>query len=202
MDSSAAKQSQSRTSGFDFTARMRDVCRDVVTRLDEFSHVRLDHVAFSFAQTRKRVNHGMHASLTPMRFENGSLKGTLRGRKYTVRPLYSADGEEVLYILTFYLPRFLDTDLNEKLVTIFHELWHISPQFDGDLRRFSGRCYAHSTSQKEFDREMQLLVDRWLSLTPPELLYSFLRLDFDQLQRIHGSVHGTKIPRQKLVPAS
>ena len=202
MESSALKRSQSCASGFDFTARMRDVCRDVVTRLDAFSHVRLDQVAISFAQTRKRVNHGMHASLTPMRFENGSMKGTLRGRKYTVRPLYSAHGEEVLYILTFYLPRFLDTDLNEKLVTIFHELWHISPLFDGDLRRFPGRCYAHSTSQKEFDREMQLLVDRWLSLTPPELLYSFLRLDFDQLQRIHGAVYGTKIPKQKLVPAS
>ena len=34
---------------------------------------------------------------------------------------------------------FLDQTFEEKLVTVFHELYHISPAFDGDLRRLIER---------------------------------------------------------------
>ena len=59
--------------GFNFTSRMRLFCADAVERLPELQHIRLAQVAFSFAQTRKRTPHGLYASLTPMRFEGGSL---------------------------------------------------------------------------------------------------------------------------------
>ena len=42
--------------------------------------------------------------------------------------------------MSFYLPRFCDQSLDEKLSTVMHELWHISPAFDGDIRRLPGRC--------------------------------------------------------------
>ena len=119
---------------FDFSLAMRRLCEDVCTRLEPFRHIRMDEVAVTFAQARRRVPHGLQAKLTPMRFENGQLTTTRGRRRWTVQRLYAGAGEdrrELLYILTFYLPRFLDHDLREKLVTVLHELFHISPLFEG-----------------------------------------------------------------------
>ncbi len=187
-------------SGFDFTLHMRHLCTDMVTRLPDLHHIDLDRVAISFSQARRRVMHGLQATLTPMRFEGGAHTGLRRGRKYTVQKLIGPGGREMLYILSFYLPRFMDTDFREKLITIFHELWHISPQFDGDLRRHEGRCYAHSNSQKDYDLEMGRLADRWLALSPPVETYAFLHDSFDTLRRQHGGVFGIKIQQPKLIP--
>lgn len=172
----------------------------MVSRLSELRHVQMARVAVSFAQARKRVPHGLCATLTPMRFENGSTIGVRGGRRYRAQQLFDARGREMLYILSFYLPRFLDLDFQEKLATTLHELWHISPQFNGDLRRHSGRCYAHSPSQKQYDQEMAQLAARYLALSPPRHFYAFLRSNFDQLYRQHGGVYGMKIPHPKLIP--
>ena len=185
--------------GFDFTSHMKAIVTDMVARLPELSHIDLDRVAFAFAQARKKTHYGIHASLTPMRFEDGSSTTIKHGAEYMCQQLFDADGNEMLYILTFYLPRFMDVVFEEKLVTILHELWHISPEFNGDIRRHPGRCYAHTHSQKEYDEGMKVLADKWLSLNPSEDLYAFLRFDFQQLQQEHGQVWGTKIPHPKMI---
>ena len=64
----------------------------------------------------------------------------------------------MLYILNFYLPRFLDLPFREKLTTMLHELWHIGPKFDGDVRRLGGRCFAHGSSQKQYDAHVEALL--------------------------------------------
>jgi hypothetical protein len=109
-------------------------------------------------------------------------------------------GREMLYLLSFYLPRFMNLVFREKLITVFHELWHIGPQFDGDLRRHEGRCFAHSHSQAEYDRQMGMLADRWLAGTPDEELWSFLRHDFRELYASAGPIYGLRVKRPKLVP--
>lgn len=189
-----------RAAGFDFTARMRRLCRDVTSRLPEMSHVDMDRVAVTFCQARKKVNWGLYAKLTPMRFEGGRRIGTIRGRRYAAQQLLDENGREMLYILSFYLPRFMDIDTREKLITIFHELWHISPGFDGDIRRHAGRCFAHTHSQKQYDAQMEKLVDRWLQLEPPSPLHSFLEFDFAQLSKRHGPVFGFRVPQPRLIP--
>jgi len=186
--------------GFDYTAHMRRLCVDIAARLPELRHIDFRRVAVSFCQARKAVAHGLYASVTPMRFEDGRMHVTRRGRTWTVQRLFDASGAELLYVLSFYLPRFQDAPLSEKLNTILHELWHFSPHFNGDLRRFAGRCYAHSGSQDAFDRHAARLADRWLAERPPESLYQFLRVDFRQLRQQHGTVFGTKIPTPKLIP--
>ena len=100
----------------------------------------------------------------------------------------------MLYILNFYLPRFLDLPLREKLTTTLHELWHIGPKFDGDVRRLGGRCFAHGSSQKQYDAHIEALLDRWLALGPPEPLYDFLRLKFRELSARHGRVLAARVP--------
>jgi len=186
--------------GFDFTHHIRTLCVDVVSRMPEMSHIQMDRVAISFCQTRKRVRNGVWASLTPMRFANGRLTEMRNGREYTVQRLFDENGQEMLYILAFYLPRFLQLDFQSKLDTLFHELWHISPQFNGDIRRFSGRCFAHSHSEKEYDASVNELAKRWLVRDPPPELYTFLKMSHGRLRQKYGHVFGSKIPQPKLLP--
>ncbi len=171
----------------------------MVARLPELSHVDLGRVAISLCQTRRNVSHGLYAALTPLRFEAGARQKTLDGRRYGVEPVCDASGREYLYILSFYLPRFLNTSLEEKLSTVLHELWHISPEFDGDLRRHDGRCFAHGPSQRDYDAQMDQLAQRWLALDPPAYLYEYLAEDFENLVAEHGAVVGAHWPTPKLI---
>ncbi|MFM7921288.1 MAG: hypothetical protein ACKPJJ_13780, partial [Planctomycetaceae bacterium] len=107
---------------------------------------------------------------------------------------------EALYLLTFLLPRFLNLPFDEKLVTIFHELYHISPEFNGDIRRFEGACYVHTGSQKNYDRQMAVFAEQYLHQGAPETLLSFLRHDFRSLQQQVGAVVGVRINLPRLVP--
>jgi predicted metallopeptidase len=187
--------------GFDFTLHMRRLCVDMASRLHELHHVEMARVAIRFCQARKTVRHGLHASLTPLRFADGSLYTTRHGRSWTIERLYDDSGREFLYLLSFYLPRFLQGSLDEKLTTVVHELWHIGPKFDGDLRRHEGRCFAHTGSKKHYDARMYNLKEKWLSFDPPMEAYDFLRLDFPALLKRHGRICGQRIPTPKLIPS-
>lgn len=186
--------------GFDFTLHMRRLSEDMVGRVDQLRHIDMSRVAVSFSQTRRIGSYGMHASLTPMRFVGGKMHTLRRKRRWGIQRLFDPDGREMFYILNFYLPRFLDLPFREKLATVVHELWHIGPKFDGDLRRLGGRCFAHGSSQKQYDAYVETLLDRWLVLNPPEALFGFLRVNFRQLSTRHGRVFGRRVPTPKLVP--
>ncbi len=186
--------------GFDFTGAMRSLCEDMTRRLPELRHIDLTRVAISLCQTRKNVTHGIYASLTPLRFEAGAKTTRRRGRRYGVQPVLDSDGHEYLYILSFYLPRFMNTSLEEKLSTVVHELWHINPGFNGDVRRHEGRCYAHGPSQKAYDALMDRHTQAWLALDPPSQLYDFLAGDCGELIAEHGRITGSRWPNPRLVP--
>jgi hypothetical protein len=186
--------------GFDFTLHVRRLCEDMATRLDPLRHIDMSRVAVSFSQTKRAGNLGIYASLTPLRFAEGQLHVTRRKRRWGIQRLYAPDGREMLYILTFYLPRFLELPFREKLATTLHELWHIGPKFDGDVRRLGRRCYAHGSSKEAYDAHIETLVSQWLSLDPPAALTEFLRPTFRELVARHGRVFGRKIPPPKLIP--
>lgn len=190
-----------RRRGFDFTAHMARLCADIVARVPELGHVDLARVAIRYSQTRKAVAHGVQAALTPLRFEGGALYTQRAGRRWTIQRVCGPDGREMLYLLSFYLPRFLNHTFREKLITVFHELWHINPSFNGDLRRLPGRCYAHGQSERSYDASIEQLVSRWLALSPPAEVCGFLHYDFRQLCEIHGAVYGVKIVTPKIVAA-
>jgi len=186
--------------GFDFTLHMRRLCEDMVARLEPLGHIDMSRVAVGFAQTRRAGPFGMFASLTPLRFAGGQMHTFRRKRRWGLQRVYDPQGREMLYILNFYLPRFLDLPLREKLGTTLHELWHIGPKFDGDLRRHVGRCFAHGGSQKKYDARIASFLDRWLSLDPPETVYGFLRSSFRELAAQPGRVYGRRVPAPKMVP--
>jgi hypothetical protein len=137
--------------------------------------------------------------VTPLRFHGGRLTRQRRGVTYQVQR-YFVDRHEILYLVTFCLPRFLDLDFDEKLITLFHELYHISPAFDGDLRRHDGRYAIHSHSQRRYDEHMAHLARNYLDGGAEPRLHAFLRLNFAQLQSRHGAVVGVMVPRPKIIP--
>ncbi|MFK7821145.1 MAG: putative metallopeptidase [Planctomycetaceae bacterium] len=184
---------------FDFSGSMRDLCIDITQRHPVFQHIDMADVAVAFAQARRNVSYGLQAKLTPMRFEGGAESVFRDGEEWTVQKLI-VDGREMLYILTFYLPRFLNLSFQEKLTTVFHELYHISADFDGDIRRFGGHFYVHSHSQAEYDAQMEVYSQEYLSGRPPESLLKFLRVDFKTLQQHFGGVVGLQIPIPRLIP--
>lgn len=200
MDRATNRRRRSALIGFDFTHHMRRLCVALARDLDELAHVDVGRVAICFSRARKRVPYGIWASVTPLRFAGGELT-TTRGRKtWTIQRLFGDDGREMLYILRFYLPRFFDQPLDEKLNTVIHELWHIGPAFDGDLRRHDGRCYAHGASQKQYDAQIERLLGKWLESRPDPTLFEFLAGSMEDLIDRHGSVHGLRVARPRLIP--
>jgi hypothetical protein len=79
-------------------------------------------------------------------------------------------------------------------------LYHVNPDFDGDLRRHEGRYTIHSHSQREYDAHMAHLARAYLAQNPDPVLHSFLRLGFAELEERHGAVVGIMVPRPKIIP--
>lgn len=183
----------------DFCDRMRCVCEDIVDRCETFRHIRMPAVLTSFTPSRNRSRFGLQARVTPLRFRDGRLVRRHGPVEYQVQR-FLVDGVEMLYVLTFCLPRFLDQPFEEKLVTVFHELYHISPNFDGDLRRHPGRYAVHSHSKRSYDSQMAELVKDYLIHHPEPELFDFLRYGYQQLWERHGGITGVVVPRPKLLP--
>lgn len=185
----------------DFSGRIVALLHDIVARCPTWRHLQVPRILVGYAQAQSRRLHGLQARVTPLRFAGGALQRRQRGAIYQIQRLFM-DDVEYLYLLTFCLPRFLDQDFDSKLVTIFHELYHIGPAFDGDLRRHGGRYHLHSHSKGGYDEQMGHFAREYLATKPDPKLTAFLRLNFDQLRVRHGQVAGVIVPRPKMVPVT
>lgn len=186
---------------FDYSAALHQVIADIASTVSELGHVEPDRLWTAVAQTRAPGVHGVYASVLPLRFKEGAREVVRRGVRYRRPPLF--DGEvEILYIITFYLPRFANLSFDQKLKTIFHELYHLSPEFNGDLRRFPGKKYAHGASRKKFDERLQPTIVSYLQTRGTENgLLQFLRQDFDSLMKEKGRIIGRRVGRMRCTPS-
>ena len=156
----------------------------------------MSRVAVSFRQTRKRMPRGLYASLTPLRFAGGGTDAVRRGRKFSIQRV-EVDGREMLYVLNFYLPRFLDLGFPRGLTTIAHELLHIGPNFDGDLRRFPGGAMPRATPRGNSTPR----PSSWPSVACRRAGAIALRVPapgLSRLQALHGGIYGRRIAAPKL----
>jgi predicted metallopeptidase len=184
---------------FDFCGHIERLCADIAIRCPELRHIDISRLLICMTQARGDRRHGLQARVTPLRFRNGALRRRRHGIPYQVQR-YLVDGREMLYLVTFCLPRFLDQEFDDRFITLFHELFHISPAFDGDLRRQGGRYDVHSHSKRAYDKHMTELARAYLSGGADPALHAFLRLNFAQLAHRHGQVAGVVVPRPKLLP--
>jgi hypothetical protein len=82
-----------------------------------------------------------------------------------------------------------------------HELYHIGPDFRGDVRRFENGS-VHAGSKRRYDQQMLTLAREYLALEPPRTLIDFLRLSFAELEARYGAIVGVRISSPKLIPVS
>jgi hypothetical protein len=183
---------------FDFCGHIRRLVADIAVRCETFRHIDVSRLLIAITQARTGRARGLQARVTPLRFRGGALVRRRRGRGYQVQRFVVGE-TEMLYHVTFCLPRFLEQDFDDKLVTLFHELYHIGPAFDGDLRRLGGRYAVHSHSKRGYDVHMADLAREYLAGQPEPTLHDFLRLSFAQLVQRHGSIVGVVVPRPKLI---
>ncbi len=185
---------------FDYTNALSVVCRDICAKTPIFQKYDLDYVGFSCRTTRNDAQRGVFASLTPLRFEGGARATFRRGAFWKTPNVLDGEGRvKLLYILTIYAPRFLNLSLRDKIETITHELYHISPAFDGDIRRFQGRKYAHGATRKSYDAVVAKHADAWLATDPDPRIWGFLTCDADELTRRFGKVGGWRFPTINLL---
>jgi hypothetical protein len=178
------------------TGCLSEIAAHICRNVEIFSHIDPDDLLVCYAQAKKKSLHGMYAKIHPTRFRGGEQRIEHRGREFAY-PTIEIDSRRILYVLYFYYPRFQNLRFQTKLLTIFHELYHISPKFDGDIRRFPGKYYAHGKSQKEYDARLKVEIAAYLKKFNDNELLDFLRMDFKELQKKFGRVVGTtmKMPR-------
>ena len=80
-------------------------------------------------------------------------------------------------------------------LAVCHELYHISPEFDGDLRRLPGRTWQHGASRDAYNDLMRAYARQYLAADPPADLLAPLRLSFAQLCAAYGGVTGRQLRR-------
>jgi hypothetical protein len=116
------------------TDRLTGIIREITRFSESFKHIDTERILVCTASNRSRSRGGTYGKLVPLKFKDGSPFMEYRNRVYTI-PEIVLDDVKLLYIIYFYMPRFYDLNPLEKLNVIFHELYHISPSFNGDIRR-------------------------------------------------------------------
>ncbi len=160
----------------DFNMSMTRLIAEIVQRVGDFHHIRPNQVLVSATFNRSTRKSGLLAYVLPLKYRAGSpVERRVRGSReyhWAMLPVVQ-DGVEILYIVYFMLPRFLHRSPREKLETVVHELYHISPLFNGDLRRFKGRSVLHG-SHKAYDEKVRELTEEFLATDPNPESYAFL----------------------------
>jgi hypothetical protein len=182
------------------TAELERLIRDITARTPELQHIAPEKLLVCVSSGRPGRG-GSLAKIHPLRFPGGETCVTTRRGRRSVRctmPSIMHQGEEMLYVIYFLVPRFLELPFREKLITIFHELYHISPDCDGDIRRFPGRNYAHGSSTKSYNAHMGELVDAYLERLPERSALAFLEGDLAALRARHRAIVARRLPAPRI----
>lgn len=178
--------------GFDFTGNMHLLIADIAKTHPAFNHINPSNLLVAISPSNGKKS-GVVAKLRPLRFEGGAKTRTVRGVEFAA-PDITIGGNEILYVVYFHLPRYQNhDDQKSKLSTVLHELYHISPEFNGDIRRFSGKNYAHSNSKKDYDALIHTLTEEYIKSTDKQELSDFLKHKYGELKRKYGAVYGDMI---------
>ena len=186
---------------FDFCGHVGRLLVDITQRCPEMNHVNASRILVAVTQARNGRKHGLQSGSLPCASKMASWCAERNNVTYQVQRFFLGD-HELLYLMTFCLPRFLNQEFDDKFITLFHELSHIGPHCDGDLRRHDGRYCLHSHSQKHYDKVMAHLARAYVAAKPNPDLFAFLRLNFGQLCQRHGGIDGVVVPRPKVFPIS
>ncbi len=191
----------------EFNVRMTRLVEEVVRVLPEFHFIDLARVRVSSSSAHSNRRSGLVAYLLPLKYKDGRpVERKIRGRHeyhYGMVPVMD-EGVELLYLIYFLLPRFLNLTLREKLETVIHELFHINPAFNGDVRRLPGRSHLHGHSHEDYDRNIRRLTEKFLSLPHDSQVYACFKGNATQIRLREGDIvaRHRREPRPTLLKVS
>ena len=172
------------------------IIQEIAFTMPSFSHVDPSRMLVCCASNRKNSRGATYGKLVPMRFKNGEKIQKFRGQFYTIPTLINEE-REILYVIYFYMPRFFDLNAYHKLRVIFHELYHVDPGFNGDIRRMGEYKASHGGSKKKFDEYFEDELMDFYSQVKSKPYMNFLNLNSRELHRTFANVYARrmKVPR-------
>jgi hypothetical protein len=148
-----------------FNQAVKALIRDVATQMPEFSHIKASRILVVAGEAR--------------RASRGTIKPLMTHPAAPNRkPIVKIRGRRMLYCVTLRPLFFRSSTVQARIGTLLHELFHISPQFDGTLDEER----RHETFGRGFGAELRPLIRRYLRLCPPELAAAFA---YDGEVRVH-----------------
>jgi predicted metallopeptidase len=177
---------------------MTFLLHDIITATPLFSHIDMNRVLVCSAYNKKVTGGGIFAKVVPLRFENGVTVKKFRNHWYAF-PKIMNNGFEILYIVYFYIPRYFDLPAYEKLNVAFHELYHINPEFNGDVRRMGAYKFSHGYSKEHFNNQFKDELSHYYNKVKNTPLYAILEMNFAQIAEHFETVYtrNMKVPRPK-----
>lgn len=139
---------------------LSEIIREISLFSPKFAHIDTTRLLVSAAFNRTETGGYSYGKVVPLRFENGQTEKLYKGRLFRM-PNVTREDISQLYIVYFYAPHFFNLPAGEKLKVIFHELYHISPEFNGDIRRMGKKKFAHGHSVENFNSHFEEDVKRF-----------------------------------------
>ncbi|MBI3181904.1 MAG: hypothetical protein HYZ28_07145 [Myxococcales bacterium] len=144
-----------------FNQAVKALVKHVAATMAEFSHIRPGRILVVAGEARR----SSRGTVKPLTFE-GARSRDKAGR---VKPTIRLRGRRMLYCVTLRPLFFRASTPQARIATLLHELFHISPRFDGTL---SG-ARRHARLGGGFAHRLRPLVRRYLKRCPPELWAPF-----------------------------
>ncbi len=158
------------------------IIHDMIKSTDVFKSFDLNKIIVCCASNRKDFRGATYGKLLPLRFKDGSEIIRHNGQIYSI-PKVMINGTEILYIIYFYIPKFFNLSVKDKINVMFHELYHINPDFNGDIRRMGEFKSAHGHSRKAFEEKYIEYADSFFYNIESTPYYNFLKMNSDEIKR-------------------
>ncbi len=181
----------------DVTQMLKEIIFVITERYDSFRHINVENILITLATNRATSRRSLtFGKCVPLKFEGGERTRIYKNRKIAVPTVVIKD-KIILYMIVFYKPHFFDLPLEYKIKVIFHELYHISPLFNGDIRRFGTRKSAHGFSREKYDMYFIDEMNDFVDFIKKTKYKKVLEMNYKQLHKNFGSVKflRMKIPK-------
>lgn len=158
-----------------------EIIHDMIKSTDEFKSFDSSKILVCCASNRKDYKGATYGKLLPLRFKDGSEIIKHNGKFYTI-PKVKFNNTELLYIIYLYIPKFFNLSARDKINVMFHELYHINPDFNGDIRRMGEFKSAHGHSRKSFEEKYIEYSDNFYKTVQNASYYNFLLMSSEEIR--------------------
>jgi len=173
---------------------------DIIQSTPTYQHIDMNRILVCSAYNRNSRGGAIFAKVVPLRFEDGIPLKKFKNHWYAFPKIMNND-HEILYLLYFYIPRYFDLPVYEKLNVAFHELYHINPEFNGDVRRMGGYKFSHGYSKEHFNNHFKDEVDVYYDRIKNTSLATMLSMNFSDITKYFETVYARtmKVPKPQKI---